>query len=284
METTHDKKNMKIFAAVLVLCLASANAYLPVGPKIVDNVHARSGVNTRVVGGTNAVLGQAPYQISLVSSGWFGDSHICGGSLIGTNTVLTAAHCCDGSSASSLKVKYGSSVDRTKLATSNQVTQVIMHPGYSSSTIDNDVCVLRVANPVSTIAGNVELISVCDASPPTGTTVQLTGWGKTSGSTSTLPTILQIVSMSILSASECNGKWGDVNPVTNQMICATNPTASGCNGDSGGPLVHNAGSANRCLAGVVSWGANGCPADTTVRPTVYADPASLKAWISSNTV
>lgn len=104
-----------------------------------------------------------------------------------------------------------------------------MHPQYSSSTIDNDVCILRLADTVGVISGKVELIKVCDASPATGTSVQLTGWGKTSGSTNTLPSLLQLVNMDILSAVECNAKWSDVNPVTAQMICATNPTASGCN-------------------------------------------------------
>ena len=32
---------------------------------------------------------------------------MCGGSIIGDNTVLTAAHCCDGKSASSISVRAG---------------------------------------------------------------------------------------------------------------------------------------------------------------------------------
>ena len=32
---------------------------------------------------------------------------MCGGSIIGDNTVLTAAHCCDGVSASSISVRAG---------------------------------------------------------------------------------------------------------------------------------------------------------------------------------
>jgi trypsin len=266
---------MNTLVAVLALCLASANAYLPVGPKYVpDNVHARSA--PKVVGGTDASATDAPWQISLVSSGWFGDSHICGGSLIGTNTAITAAHCCDGSTASTLKVKYGG-LDRTALAITSAVSQVIMHPNWNSATIDSDYCILRLASAVSPGA-NVQLISVATSRPADGTQALLTGWGKTSGSTSTLPTKLQRVNMAILNQSGCNAKWGDVNPVTSTMICAQNPAASGCNGDSGGPLT-----VNGQLVGIVSWGANGCPPDTTARPTVYADPITVAPWISSNT-
>ena len=124
-------------------------------------------------------------------------------------------------------MKYGG-VDRTNLATTNPVSQVIMHPSYSSSTIDSDYCVLILANAVN-IGGNVQLISIASSAPATGATALLTGWGKTSGSTSTLPTQLQKVNMNILSSAECNALWSDVNPVTRTMICATNPAASGCN-------------------------------------------------------
>lgn len=43
----------------------------------------------RIVGGVDATLGQFPHQISLRQSG----SHICGGSIISRDFILTAAHC-----------------------------------------------------------------------------------------------------------------------------------------------------------------------------------------------
>lgn len=43
----------------------------------------------RIVGGVDATLGQFPHQISLRQSG----SHICGGSIISRDFILTAGHC-----------------------------------------------------------------------------------------------------------------------------------------------------------------------------------------------
>lgn len=44
---------------------------------------------TRIVGGDIISLSEAPYQVSLQFQG----KHICGGSIISENFVLTAAHC-----------------------------------------------------------------------------------------------------------------------------------------------------------------------------------------------
>lgn len=46
----------------------------------------------RIVGGTDAEPGDAPYQVSLQVRG----RHNCGGSILNANWILTAAHCVTG--------------------------------------------------------------------------------------------------------------------------------------------------------------------------------------------
>ncbi|KAF5903230.1 serine protease 27-like, partial [Clarias magur] len=53
------------------------------------NVCGVANLNTRIVGGQNAVSGSWPWQVSLQAYG----SHFCGGSLINNGWVLSAAHC-----------------------------------------------------------------------------------------------------------------------------------------------------------------------------------------------
>merc|ERR1712000_796856 len=61
----------------------------------------------RIVGGSDAYHGEFPHQIALLRGG-VGGSLMCGGSLVAADTVVTAAHCCDGQSASRLGVRVGS--------------------------------------------------------------------------------------------------------------------------------------------------------------------------------
>ena len=49
---------------------------------------------TRIVGGRNASEGEFPWQVSIRAKSSLGDfSHICGGSILSSNTIVTAGHC-----------------------------------------------------------------------------------------------------------------------------------------------------------------------------------------------
>lgn len=59
-----------------------------------------------IVGGTTAAAGDFPFIVSLSKSG----SHFCGGLLLNAYTVVTAAHCSVGQTASTVKVRAGTLV------------------------------------------------------------------------------------------------------------------------------------------------------------------------------
>jgi trypsin len=210
-----------------------------------------------VVGGSDAAPGQFPYQVSLVATGSYGTSSICGGSILNPNTVLTAAHCVDGQAPGALSVRYGGT-DRTSLPGYSPVSQVKIDPQWNRVSLDYDFAVLKLATPII-FGTDAQPIPLATARPAHGTPATLSGWGLTAGG-GPQPRTLQDATLNIMSATACGAKWQDVNPITARMVCAQNTVASSCNGDSGGPLV-----ANGQLVGIVSWGASGCPRNTTVR-------------------
>jgi len=57
----------------------------------------------KIIGGEEAPKHEFPWQISLRNLG----SHICGGSIINRNQVITAAHCVEGASPAFDSVSYG---------------------------------------------------------------------------------------------------------------------------------------------------------------------------------
>jgi trypsin len=189
-----------------------------------------------------------PFMVSVQwNGGWSG--HFCGGSLVREDWVVTAAHCVQGSSPSSIQVKVGlHNVNGTTGAVTRNVDQVIVHPQYSSNSLNNDYALLHLSQPVT----NFEPIQLCtdtnhDEEPVISTVM---GWGATSsggwGSTYLLEVDVPI--------DDSCGNIG--NQVTNNMVCAgdNNGGEDSCQGDSGGPLIMTNDDGEYELIGIVSWG------------------------------
>lgn len=97
-----------------------------------------------IVGGEQTTIERFPWIVSLQRLG----SHFCGGSIISTTRILSAAHCTLNVPSTSISIRAGS----TNNLAGGQfigVSQVHNHPQYNPSTIDNDICVVVIGSPLN---------------------------------------------------------------------------------------------------------------------------------------
>ncbi|KAG9246712.1 trypsin-like cysteine/serine peptidase domain-containing protein [Calycina marina] len=234
---------------------------------------ARAVASPEIVGGITAVAGEFPYIVSLQKS----SSHFCGGVLYNAYTVLTAAHCSVGQTASSVSVRAGT-LTWASGGTLVGVSEITVHPSYVSSTIDSDVAVWHLSTAFlnSSTIGYVTM-PVQGSDPATGLSTTTAGWGLTSESGSTLPAALREVTVPVISRASCRAEYG-TSAVTTNMFCA-GLAAGGkdsCSGDSGGPIID---ASTGVLIGLVSWG-QGCA--EAGYAGVYSRLGNFVTWVETN--
>uniref|UniRef100_A0A669D281 Zgc:100868 n=2 Tax=Oreochromis niloticus TaxID=8128 RepID=A0A669D281_ORENI len=260
-----------------VMCLAAGLMLLTQESESQLDVCGQPKLNTRIVGGQVAPVGSWPWQVSLQTSGF----HFCGGSLINSQWVLTAAHCFQ-TTVNGLTVNLGlqSLEGSNPNAESRTVTQIINHPNYNSVTNNNDICLLQLSSPVTfTSYISPVCLAASDSTFYSGVNSWVTGWGNIgSGVSLPSPKNLMEVEVPVVGNRKCNCNYG-VGEITDNMICA-GLSAGGkdsCQGDSGGPMVIKQ-SGRWIQAGVVSFG-NGCARPNF--PGVYARVSQYQTWINS---
>lgn len=96
---------IKNIAAALAIPAVVYSAAIPQDPEIPA---WDEGSENDIVGGVTAAAGDFPFIVSLQQGG----RHFCGASLLNANTIVTAAHCAEGQTASSLTIRAGSLVSR----------------------------------------------------------------------------------------------------------------------------------------------------------------------------
>merc|ERR550519_583613 len=231
--------------------------------------------SARIISGVNASPHAWPWQISLRVNG----QHICGGSLIRRDWVVTAAHCVSRNpSPSGYTVVVGAHLrsGTTSVQQSFRLRQLFMHQGFSMRHFRNDIAVLQLATPV-TLSSKVNTVCLPTGPARVGAQCYITGWGRTANGGS-LANVLQQAMLPVASHSACSRVNGKLVPVDqNSMICAGGQRSSGgCQGDSGGPFVCNEGG-KWVLHGAVSWGHSKCRTD---HYTVFARVSNLVSWIN----
>jgi secreted trypsin-like serine protease len=197
---------------------------------------------------------------------WFVNPQIyCSGTLIAPRVVLTAGHCAAGKQASKVAVYVGNepAVDITSHL--YQVTEILVHPGYSSSSLLNDIALLRLASDVTETAPVPHLpASSALSSSDVGGVLNFAGFGDDENGNFGVK--LQVDGE--LAGFGCGHPscFGSVNPATQiwyyQDAAHNGGTEEGpCFGDSGGPAFVYRGSGaygGPFVAGITSWGDNAC--------------------------
>jgi secreted trypsin-like serine protease len=284
---------------------------------------AQSGgsVQPKVVGGSTASVSTYPWQAAVIystdeSPGQTAhERQFCGGSLLTSRIVITAAHCIadddpDCSALCSLSDPGGdgtakmdpNDVDvvlgRTTLSDAGQgaehaVTAVVPRANYNGDFQGDGVPRYDVAYLVLSSASGQTPIKIAGTDEGAlwdpGSSAEISGWGSTSETGDTVDT-LRAATVGVIPDTSCSSPavyGGDFDSST--MLCAGSLSGGvdSCSGDSGGPLEAPLQGGGYRLIGITGWG-DGCGranapgvytrvAGPTMRSLIQSDVSSLDA-------
>ncbi|XP_047993032.1 uncharacterized protein LOC125231610 isoform X2 [Leguminivora glycinivorella] len=259
-------------------------------------VRHSQGINGRIktpsyVDG-DSEFGEYPWQVAILKKDPKESVYVCGGTLIDGSHIMTAAHCVKSYKGFELRVRLGEWDVNHDVEffpyVERDVLSVHVHPMYYAGTLDNDLAILKLEQPVDwTKYPHISPACLPDKyTDYAGQRCWTTGWGKDAfGDNGKYQNILKEVDVPILPHGVCQNQLRqtrlgynyELNP---GFLCAGGEEGKdACKGDGGGPLVCEHGGTWQ-LVGVVSWGI-GCGQPGV--PGVYVKVAHYLDWISQIT-
>ncbi|KAJ8668980.1 hypothetical protein QAD02_000239, partial [Eretmocerus hayati] len=256
-----------------------------------DECGVRETGKYRVVGGEEALPGRWPWMAAIFLHGSRKTEFWCGGSLIGSRHILTAAHCTRDQRqkpflARQFTVRLGDidleNDDEPSSPETYAVKEIHAHSKFSRAGFYNDIAILELDRPVRR---SPYVIPIClpqmrhkgELDGFAGARPTVVGWGTTyyGGKEST---IQRQAVLPVWRNEACNQAY--YQPITSNFLCAgySQGGKDACQGDSGGPLMLR--TENRWMQiGIVSFG-NKC--GEPGYPGVYTRVSEYLDWIKSS--
>nr|AUI10834.1 putative PQM protease precursor [Anyphaena accentuata] len=241
----------------------------------------------RIVNGTISKPGAYPWMVSIHESFKGKWGHVCGGSILNENWIVTAAHCFDQpvdankheiyAGLYSLRQKDDKNVQRLK------ISKIILHDQYDEDGFANDIALVKTATPINIKDSGGYVNAIClpaGATNPTGEATVI-GWG-TTYSDGPLSPELREVTLPFVDWQKCKEIYGN-NPefkpvqVVPAMLCAGGKDGKdACQADSGGPMFQVDSKGVATLIGTV---ANGAECAYKHYPGMFMKVSAFKGWM-----
>ncbi|KAM9028086.1 coagulation factor XI-like isoform 2-T2 [Ara ararauna] len=236
----------------------------------------------RIVGGTDSAPGEWPWQVSLHVK-LSRQRHLCGGSIISSQWILTAAHCVMSLENPNIWRVYAGILKQSEINADTpffKVEEIIVHPQYKYAQTGYDIALMKLDKPMNFT--DLQMPICLPSKEDTNilyTDCWVIGWGyrKEKGR---VQDILQKATVPLMSKEECQARYRK-HRIGDKVVCAGYDEGGrdACKGDSGGPLS--------CkheevwyLVGITSWG-EGCARRR--QPGVYTKVAEYSDWILEKT-
>nr|XP_027795124.1 tissue-type plasminogen activator isoform X3 [Marmota flaviventris] len=250
----------------------------------------------RIKGGLFADITSHPWQAAIFAKNRRspGERFLCGGVLISSCWVLSAAHCfLERFPPHHLKVVLGRTyrVVPGEEEQKFEVEKYIVHKEFDDDTYDNDIALLQLKSDSLQCAQDSNSVrTVClpdaDLQLADWTECELSGYGKHEASSPFYSERLKEAHVRLYPSSRCTSQYMFNKTVTNNMLCAGDTRSGGnqanlhdaCQGDSGGPLVC-VKDKRMTLVGIISWGL-GCGQKDV--PGIYTKVTNYLDWIQEN--